>query len=319
MILIIIFVLLVLTVIYVVFRYAALICAIHTIQKEIDEMNQDLTQNQIVHLPLPDPHLRKLLCSINDSFAAIQKERQRYETREREFQNQIELISHDLRTPLTVILGYIRLFRNSDTVRLSEDENLHHTLNVLEQKAYTLKHLITQFYDYSRLTAGDYELTPEQVDAARMLRESLMGSYQLLEQAQLHIAARIPEHPVWISADPAALERIFLNVFQNAGRYADTFFQITVQEQTDCAVILFENDTSKLSKEDLPYLFDRFYVHDPSRSQGSTGLGLTVARSLAEKMNGSLTAHILQDPASLDEICRTCVRLQLKLLLHTMK
>lgn len=286
----------ILTSAYVIFRYVSLLRAIDAIQKEIDHLNQDLTKNQIIHLPFPDRHLKKLLCSVNASFEGIRQERQRYEKREREFQNQIENISHDLRTPLTVILGYIRLFQNSSAVRLSEDAELRHTLAILEQKAQVMRHLVTQFYDYSRLAADDYELIPARVDVSRLLRESLMGNCHLLEQNEIAVTVHIPDHPILVSADPAALERIFLNLFQNAGRYADTFFQISVHEQAGQTAIEFENDTRRLTIEDLPYLFDRFYMQNPSRRQGSTGLGLTVARSLAEKMNGTLTASIPQDP-----------------------
>lgn len=277
---------------YSAFRYISLALAIHKIRKEIDDMNQDLTQNQIAHLPLPDRHLQKLLCSINNSFAAIQKERQRYEKREKEFQRQIENISHDLRTPLTVILGYVKLLKNSDAILCLKDQELLDTFTILEQKAEVMKHLVSQFYDYSRCNADDYELSLQKVDLSRTLRETLAGNYQILEQKHLNIDIHIPDHPVWVLGETAALERIFLNLFQNAGRYADTTFQISVKEQEESITVLFTNDTRALSEKDIPYLFDRFYITDHSRSQGGTGLGLTVAKSLAEKMNGSLTADI---------------------------
>lgn len=277
---------------YAAFRYVSLVYAIHKIKQEIDDMNQDLTQNQIVHLPLPDRHLQKLLCSINNSFQGIQKERQHYEKREKEFQRQIENVSHDLRTPLTVILGYIKLLKKSDAVFSAKDQELQDTLTVLEQKAEVMKHLVSQFYDYSRLNADDYKLSLQNVDLSRTLRESLMGNYQILEQRHLNMDIHIPEHPVWVLGETAALERIFLNLFQNAGRYADSAFHISVEEHAESIAVLFINDTCLLSEEEIPYLFDRFYITDHSRSQGGTGLGLTVAKSLAEKMNGSLTADI---------------------------
>ncbi len=281
---------------YFAFRYFSLVHAIHKISKEIDDMNKDLTQNQIVHLPCPDRHLQKLLCSINASFEGIQKERRRYEKREKEFQSQIENVSHDLRTPLTVILGYIKLFKKSDEILSSENQGLPDTLKILEQKAEAMKHLVSQFYDYSRLNAQDYDLSLQNVDISRTLRESLMGNCQILERRHLIIDIRIPDHPVWALGETAALERIFLNLFQNVGRYADTTFQISFEEQKGSVAVLFVNDTRALSKNDIPYLFDRFYIKDQARGHGGTGLGLTVARSLAEKMGGSLTASIPENP-----------------------
>lgn len=284
--------------IYFIFRYFSLIYALNKIRREIDDMNQDPTQNQMVHLPLPDQHLRKLLCSINAAFLAIQKERQRYVKREKEFQNQIENISHDLRTPLTVILGYIKIFKKSKTVVNSNDKELMDTLNILEQKAEVMKNLVAQFYDYSRINADDYKLELQNIDVSRTLRESLMGNYQILEQSRLDIDVHIPEHPIWVFGETAALERIFLNLFQNAVRYADTLFQILVKEQPEEAVILFINDTQALEKNDISHLFDRFYIQDQSRSQGATGLGLTVAKYLAEQMNGEMTAYVIENQDS---------------------
>lgn len=98
---------------YFIFRYVSLIGAIEKIIGDLEEIQHDLTQNQMLHLPIPNRHLRKLLCVFNSTLEEIQKERQKYEKREKEFQRQIENISHDLRTPLTVILGYLKLFKKS--------------------------------------------------------------------------------------------------------------------------------------------------------------------------------------------------------------
>ena len=285
---------------YFAFRYAALIRALKQLQKDIEEIRQDLSQNQILRLPTPNRHLRELLCSLNAVLEDIRGERQSYEKREKSFQKQIENISHDLRTPLTVILGYLKLFQSSRRENMEADGDLADTIHTLKQKAETMKNLVSQFYDYSRLTASDYVLTPEKTDAARLLRESLMGSYTLLEQASIHVEAELPEHPIWVLADPTALERIFQNLFQNTARYTRKIFRLSVRENDDATVsFLFTNDTEKLTAEDIPHLFDRFYMQDSSRSQGGTGLGLTVARALAEEMGGTLTAAMTPaQPAS---------------------
>ena len=85
------------------FRYFSLIYAMNQIKNEVLDVQQDLTQNQMLHMPLPEKHMKELLCSLNSLLEEIQKERKRYETQEKEFRKQIENISHDLRTPLTVI------------------------------------------------------------------------------------------------------------------------------------------------------------------------------------------------------------------------
>jgi signal transduction histidine kinase len=296
---------------YFAFRYFSILYAFQKITKEINDIQQDLTQNQMLHLPIPDQHLGKVLCSFNDTLEKIRTERQKYEKREQEFQRQIENISHDLRTPLTVILGYLKLVKMADKNHMAVNKELAEIFDIIEHKAEIMKTLVTQFYDYSRLNAGDYELPLNNVDISRTLRESLMGNYQILEQAHLDVKTNIPDHPLWVLGEESALERVFLNLLQNAGRYADTYLCISVKEYEKNISISFINDTKILSEDDIPHLFDRFYMQDISRNQGGTGLGLTIAKWLAEEMGAALSAHILdQDtPNSETESFKICFEL----------
>jgi len=277
---------------YMVFRYVSLIHGIREIVRELQEIQKDLTQNQMLHLPMPDRHLRDLLYTFNCALKALQAERLKYEKREKDFQKQIENISHDLRTPLTVILGYLKLFRKSSAAQHSGCPELDETMEIVEHKAESMKKLVEEFYDYSRVNAGDFVLKSEPVDISRHLREALMGNFTLLEQAHLTVEADIPEHPVWVSGGESPVDRILFNLFQNAGRYAHSWLRITVEEEPETVSVRFSNDTLLLSREEIPRLFDRFYMQDASRSQGGTGLGLTVAKALAVEMHGSLQAYV---------------------------
>lgn len=291
---------------YFAFRYLSILYAFGEITKEMREIQKDLTQNQSLHLPIPNRNLEKVLCSFNNTLEEIRKERQKYEKSEKEFRRQIENISHDLRTPLTVILGYLKFMKKSDN-ELIMDKKLAEELEIIEHKAETMKVLVDQFYDFSRLNAGDYGFTLNNVDISRTLRESLMGNYQVLEQSHLAIEVNIPEHPIWAIGDNSALERIFLNLLQNTGRYADSFLSISIKEDDENVSISFINDTKMLSEDDIPHLFDRFYMQDSSRNQGGTGLGLTVAKSLAEEMEGILDVSIV-DKGSLTICFELCMK-----------
>lgn len=292
-------------------RYFSLIHAIKKVTKDIQDIQQDLTQNQILHLPLPNTHLKKLLCAMNVTLNKIQSERQESEAKEKAFQRQIENISHDLRTPLTVILGYLKIFKKSEGEQISQNKELSETINIVEHKAEILNHLVTQFYDYSRLKADDYELRLGRVDAARTLRESLMGNYQILEQAHLEINTDIPDYPVWVLGEETSLERIFFNLFQNAGRYADVHLNIAIKEYAHRIVITFVNDTQFLSEDDIPHLLERFYMQDDSRSRGGTGLGLTVAKLLAEEMGAEFHIKRMDKNSSVNRF-NVCFELQMK-------
>ena len=166
-------------------------------------------------------------------------------------------------------------------------------LDIIERKARSMETLISQFYDYSRLNANDYEIKIEEIDIGRTLREVFAGNCMMLEKAALQVKTDFPNHPVWVEGEATALERIFSNLFQNAGRYANHFLNISIQENGTSVQIIFENDTLKANADNIPHLFDRFYMADISRNKGGTGLGLTIAKCLAEEMAGSLTADLI--------------------------
>lgn len=275
---------------YFAFRYFSLINALKETTMELEDIRKDLSQNRILHLPLPDKHLENLLISMNATLKETHKERQSYGKREKEFQKQIENISHDLRTPLTVILGYLKLIDKSENM-LQTDSELAETLQIMKQKAETMESLVSQLYSFSRLGADNYELTIHEVDINRILKETLLGSYQILEKSGISVNTALPDTVVWVWGEETALERVFSNLLQNAGRYANSFLNIYLEEAAGKVIVHFENDAKGLSEHDILHLFDRFYMQDNSRHQGGTGLGLTIARSLAEKMDGSLRAY----------------------------
>lgn len=278
-------------------RYFSIKHALREVDMDLQEIQKDISQNRILHLPLPDRTMEGFMKSMNGVLSEIAMERQRYREHEREFQKQIENISHDLRTPLTVILGYLKYIRRSLKAEEMTEEQKE-TLEIIERKAKSMERLVSQFYMYSRLNAQEYKLNLQEIDACRILRETLMDHHQLLEQVPLKVYAHLPEYPVTVLGEADSLERIFLNLFQNASRYAKSFLNICITSEKNKAIIYFENDTDKISDGDIPHLFERFYMQDDSRHQGGTGLGLTVAKSLAEAMDGTLEAKMIPDEHS---------------------
>lgn len=273
---------------YFALRYFSIKRALRDADLELQEILEDLTQNQILHLSTPDKDLEQFIHSINHALEEVKKERQSYQKREKEFQKQMEHISHDLRTPLTVILGYLKYMKNTK----NQSEHLEETLEIMERKARAMEKLVSQFYDISRLASEDYEITIQKLDVCRILREALTDNYQELSQYGLKIKTHLPNHPVLANGDAQALDRILSNLLQNAGRYALSFLRVELLEYPDKICISFANDTTQLSTQDIPHLFERFYMQDAARNQSGTGLGLTIAKSLAEAMDGSLEAKL---------------------------
>lgn len=294
---------------YFCFRFLALKRALGKAERELQEIGRELSQNRFLHLPLPDRELERFIGTVNGTLEQIRRERREYERREREFQHQIENISHDLRTPLTVILGYLGIMREmgrSGEGRLTGETALssehgaggEDILAVIERNARAMERLVGQFYTYSQLNAQDYRLTPQALDAGRLLRESLAANYQILARARLEVSCQLPEHPVEVWADAEALERIFANLFQNAGRYAAGRLWIYLEERPEDVLFCFENDADGLTPETVSRLFERFYRQDKARGQGGSGLGLTVAKGLAEAMGGRMSAELISEQAS---------------------
>lgn len=272
-------------------RYARLKRGIREIKEELTDITANLKENRILKQPYPQRELEELLSSMNRALDQMRKERVSYEKREQEFQRQLEDISHDLRTPLTAIQGYLKLI-DPDSLDGEEKEYLE----VIRRRSAHLQHLINQFYEFSVVLSGNYKLEFQEIDLARMCREQILGSYQQLEEAGIEVQIRIPEKPVFIQADENALSRIIGNLLQNAVRYAKQRLEIEITEiqETETVkeiILLCANDAEHLTEDDVRQMFRRFYTGDRARSQGGTGLGLAVSRHLAEQMGGTMTVE----------------------------
>lgn len=250
---------------------------------DLNEINDSVTENNVLRLPAPDKDMAALLSVVNGTLSAVRKERISYALREKEFRSQIECISHDLRTPLTVIIGYLKLMPERDD-----------TSEVILRKALSMQKLVSAFYDYSRIISGDYPLKLDSTDMRRVVLETFADNCVIFENKGLSVEAQFDDDPVIILADGGALERIAINLLQNASRYARSLFKITFSIDGGRALAKFINDADDMSEDTLLHIFDRFYMADGSRTAGGTGLGLTIARDLAEQMGGSLTAVMEQ-------------------------
>lgn len=276
--------------IYFAFRYFSLIFALKKTTQQLTEISNQLEQNQSLKIVIPHKQLAELVVSCNSLIKNIQYERQGYIYREKNFKKQIENISHDLRTPLTVILGYLKIMKKKQN---SIDELLENGA-IIEQKAEVMKHLVTQFYDYSRFISGDYDMNLTQIDVGKLLRETLLGNYEILAERNLKVDVDMPNTPLFMIGDEIMLQRIFLNLLQNASRYAKSFLCICAREKDGVISLFFSNDTVDLKSDEVAHVFDRFYMKNESRNTEQTGLGLTIAKSLAESLNGTLTATTIQ-------------------------
>ncbi|MDE6064558.1 MAG: HAMP domain-containing histidine kinase [Lachnospiraceae bacterium] len=273
-------------VIYIV-RFYSLKSAVKKAAEELVSIEQNPEDNRILLLSFPDKELENLLKTLNRYILLTRKERIFYQNREKALRAQIENISHDLRTPLTAIIGYLELL---DTNKLSAEDAA--AVERVSKKAKSLQGLIGNFYDLSRLEMNDYHLNMEKLEIIHFAKEISLLFYQEFEKKKISVQFDAPEEPLYLLADTGALERIFNNMLQNALRYAESSLYIGISAKKDNISIVFENDTSALKPEDAARLFERFYVQEKSRTSQSTGLGLTISKLLTEAMGGSVEAEV---------------------------
>ena len=166
----------------------------------------------------PDDRLEELLSQINGLLEDKERETRVLRSREESLRRQIANVSHDLRTPLTSILGYLQLMGREDV----SPEEYRHCLEIVEGRAKVLQDLITSFYDLSRIEGGEYPLELQSVDLRRRLEPLLAGFYEDFEQAGFQVTVELMESPPAVSADPGAVTRILTNLIGHWSRPSPT-------------------------------------------------------------------------------------------------
>lgn len=275
---------------YFALRFYSLNWGIRSAKSQLGEITQDLEQNRIIKCSTPDHQLEAFLEEINNNLKTMQKERIQFNRREQTIRKQIESISHDLRTPLTSMLGYIELMDDSTWNQEEKDY-----LEIIQRKAKALERLIAAFYDLSRLELNDYYFKIEKMDIHKSLNETMLSFYQDFEDRNIQVILKTGETPSYVRCDGGALERVFLNLIQNSLRYAKSYLKVGLKANHQEVRIEFENDADDLKEEDAERLFEPFYVKDESRTSQSTGLGLTITKHIVEQMEGTISAEILHN------------------------
>lgn len=237
--------------------------------------------NTLLSLPCRDRELRRLASALNQELRALRQERLRYQQGDKELKEAVVNISHDLRTPLTAISGYLQLLQGQD---LPPD-----TRRYLEQiggRTQAMKRLTEELFRYS-VVVSEENLARELVDLRRAVEEALLSFYGALEGRGIEPQVRLPETPVIRQLDPAAVNRVLGNILTNALKYSAGDLEVTLEES---GRLTFSNSAPGLDPVAAGRLFDRFYTVEAARN--STGLGLSIAKELTQRMGGSIGAEL---------------------------
>lgn len=237
--------------------------------------------NTLIDISSSDRYMRRLANDINIQLRKLRAERHRFLQGDLELKNAVTNISHDLRTPLTAIYGYLDLLEQEEM-----SEKTERYLHIIRNRVDLLTQLTEELFRYSVIISTETNTIPEPVVINGVLEESIASFYTALSERNITPNIQIPEEKVIRTLDRSALVRVFSNLLNNAIKYSDGDLDITLLET---GAVIFTNTAFGLDEIQVGKLFDRFYTVEAARK--STGLGLAIARTLMEQMNGTISAQ----------------------------
>lgn len=273
---------------------ALLLSRLLLVKRELSRMTEQLRHyndratGKKIDLTLFDSHIEALAAQINrQSDLVVEAEARRRRT-ENELRQAVANISHDIRTPLTSIFGYIQLLESD---RLAPEERAEYVA-IVKNRTKRLQALLNDFFELSVIESSDYRLKTERLQMTGLLSDILVGFYDRFNERGLVPTIHMPEAEIVVFADEPAVRRVVENLLVNTVKHAVGRVEIRFDRQQASAVLTIVNDAKQLTAADVSLLFDRFYTADRTRSASGSGLGLSIAKSLMEKMGGSLDAEL---------------------------
>lgn len=267
--------------------------------------------NILLDIASRDKAMRALAGSLNEELRVLRHQKQIYYQGNLALKEAVTNISHDIRTPLTAIRGYLELMEGEE-----KSENITRYLNIIEERTAVLSQLTEELFQYTvavSVTAEDNigttqgqeqrgkdekqmsgsgcleengsqrEMTEE--DLGKLIEESVLASYGALVQRGIKPDIQLPDGKVKCKINAKITRRVFENILNNAMKYSDGDLHITLNEQGE---VIFANHAASLDAVQTGRLFDRFYTVENAKT--ATGLGLNIAKQLLEEMGGSITA-----------------------------
>lgn len=258
-----------------------------SIRKSADEIRtafaermQDDT-NVGIDISCGDRKMKMLAADIDTQVKNLRKMRLQYENGDKELKDAVTNISHDLRTPLTALSGYMQLLEKEEV-----SGTVREYLEVMENRICAMSKLTEELFRYSLVLSEDGYINRETVSLNHALEECIAGFYGALKEKQIVPRIQLPEVDVKRNLPPEALARVLGNIVGNALKYSDGDLRITLTED---GCMTFSNHAETLDEVTAGRLLERFYTVE--NAEGSTGLGLSIARALTEQMQGSIRAY----------------------------
>lgn len=266
-----------------------LLIKIYLMKKSAREIAEKLSEklsedtNTLIDISSGDRDMRALAEKLNVQLKKLREERRRFQHGDTELKEAVTNISHDLRTPLTAVCGYLDLLEREE-----KSDTVKNYLGQIRGRTEAMKRLTEELFRYS-VVASVKPLAMERLCINSILEETLAEFYGVIAEKGIVPEIEITETRVERIMDKSALKRIFGNIIGNAVKYSGGDFFVRM---TDGCEITFSNTAENLNAVTVGKLFDRFYTVETARN--STGLGLSIAKLLAEQMNGEITAEYIE-------------------------
>jgi signal transduction histidine kinase len=259
---------------------------IEYISREVKLMEQDGLEHSLSING--NDELSELSRSINHmAESLLQKEK-----REKEL---ITNISHDLRSPMTSILGYVDLLKQNGT---DNSDKFNEYIEVVDRRLQNLNEMINELFELSKLSETGVMLNMHKQDIMLLLRQLVQENEVILRQSELGLKSFIPKDTVFMAVDAKKIARAFQNLFENAKKYAvkHTDIIIDVKAFKDYVIVEMSNQFDQSHAPDISLLFNRFYKEDESRSNtNSSGLGLAIVKRIVQLHGGTIEAEIFNN------------------------
>lgn len=271
----------------------ALLCLkIILLKKSAKEINKGFKNgiendtNALIGVSSRDKDILCLCKGLNDELIRLRALKLKYEQGDKELKTAITNISHDIRTPLTAINGYLKLLENESMSAEAEEY-----ISIIKERTLALKKLSEELFEYSVTSSKAQEQgRAEEVYVNQVLEESISAMYASLCDKEITPEIDITNEKVIRQSDKEALSRVFSNILSNVLKYSDGDLYIKMDKS---GLISFTNTASQLTEVDAERLFDRFYTVNNART--STGLGLSIAKTLAGKAGAEISARLEGD------------------------
>lgn len=261
-------------------------------KREFRRINKEISNNLDEYVNIKtksvDKDVENLVENINLIFDSKQKVVAEKKKKEEELRASISNMSHDLRTPLTSIIGYLQMIKSEKSSEADKKEYI----DIVEKRTKSLQKLISSFYDLSRIEGNEYNFNYKKVNLSNVLCENIAVFYNDFINNNIEPVIEIEEGIKEIISDEGAITRIFSNLIANMIKHGENYVKISLKQENNIIITEFTNKATGLTQENVDKLFNRFYTVDNSRSDRNTGLGLYITKILVEKLGYDITAKL---------------------------